>query len=224
MTKRATSSRYRRVFAALLFSAALSVLLYGLRMLEGQSTRHAYLLWNLFLAWLPLVWAWWLLQRLRTQPLSQPGNIFLTFLWIGFLPNSFYLVSDLIHLEITGEVSLLYDAVMFCSFIFNAYAVGMISVYLMHRELLRRVHGAAHGLIALVLLACSFAIYLGRYLRWNTWDVLINPAGLLFDVSDRIVSPGAYPQAFITTLTFFLLIGSIYAVVYEGVEALRRDS
>jgi uncharacterized membrane protein len=221
MSKRKVGA-YRRILYALLASSAVSVLLYGLRVFEAHSFRHGFLFWNLFLAWLPLIFAWWLVVRLRSTAWLAPQNVLLTLLCLGFLPNSFYMVSDLIHLEVTGEVSLLYDAALYTSFIFNGFVIGYVSVYLVHRELIKRLGRVpAHGLVTAVFLACSFAIYLGRYLRWNTWDVLINPAGLLFDVSDRIISPGTYPQAFVTTGTFFLLIGSTYLVGWQFAQTLR---
>jgi uncharacterized membrane protein len=214
-----------RVVYALLLSNSVSLLLLGLRILESETTRYWFLVWNLALGWLPLLFAWWLVHRVRRARWLSWQNALLSVLWLGFLPNSFYLVSDLIHLRVTGEVSLLYDVVLFCSFIFNAYLAGFMSLYLIHRELLRRIQRQnAHTLVAIVLLACSFAIYLGRNLRWNTWDVLINPAGLLFDVSDRVVNPGLHPQAFVTTATFFVLLGSMYVVIWQLVEALRADN
>jgi uncharacterized membrane protein len=79
-------------------------------------------------------------------------------------------------------------------------------------------------MVAVVLLLCSFAIYLGRYLRWNSWDVLINPAGIIFDVSEPFISPTSHPQAFTTTLMFFVLLGSIYAVIYRLIQIARASS
>jgi uncharacterized membrane protein len=81
----------------------------------------------------------------------------------------------------------------------------------------------AHIMIASVLLLCSFAIYLGRYLRWSTWDVLVNPAGVVFDVSDRIINPVSHGQTFSTTLTFFLLLGSMYLVIWQAIRAAREN-
>lgn len=217
---------YRRIFYALLLSNTLSAVLFLLRMLESGSANYWYLNWNLVLAWLPLGFAWWLVVRLRRGlGWKDTFNALLTVLWLGFLPNSFYLLTDFIHLEATGEVGLLYDVVLLFSFTFNAYVVGLISMYLIHTELLKRLsRQKAHLVIGAVLLACSFAIYLGRSLRWNTWDVLINPAGLLFDVSDRVINPAAHPQAVVTTVTFFVLLGSIYVVAWEIARALRNDN
>jgi len=181
-----------------------------------------FLSWNLLLGWIPLLAAWWLVKRLKTTAWLSVGNLVITFLWLGFLPNAFYLVSDLIHLRNTGDISILYDVVMLVSFTWNGFILGYISLYLIHEQLRKRVGGPnAAGIVALVLILCSFAIYLGRYLRWNTWDVLINPAGIIFDVTDPLVNPAAHPQAFTTTLMFFVLLSSIYAVGYQLVAILR---
>jgi len=222
---RGAAPSYRRVFYALALSNCVSMLFFLLRAAESSTDRYWFLSWNLFLAWLPLAFVWWLKARLRTSRWLNWQNIGLTLLWLGFLPNSFYMVSDLIHLQETGEVSLLYDVVMFFSFIFNAYVAGFMSLFLVHRELLRRVaYEQAHMIVAAALLLCSFAIYLGRSLRWNSWDVLVNPAGLLFDVSDRFVNPGSHPQTFVTTMIFFVLLDSVYFVIWELVRALRADN
>ena len=221
----ATQPSYRRVFYALLISNGASILLFALRSVESQTDRYWFLIWNLVLAWMPLLFVWWLVRRLKTTPWLSWQNVGLTLLWLGFLPNSFYLISDLIHLHETGEVSLLYDIVMFMSFIFNGLVAGSMSLFIIHRELLKRIaYDKAYAVVMTVLFVCSFAIYLGRSLRWNSWDVLINPAGLLFDVSDRVVNPSAHPQTFVTTVTFFLLLTSIYIVIWELVRALKADN
>lgn len=216
MSKLRLPDRSRQLAVTLIASSLVSILLYVIRSIAGDSDRYWFLNWNLLLAWPPLLLAWWLKERLRTQSWLTWRNLLLTVLWLGFLPNSFYIVSDFIHLHETREVSLLYDVVMFVSFTWNGYILGFASLYLVHQQLLRRIRRRdAHLLIGIVLLLCGYAIYLGRYLRWNTWDVLVNPAGLLFDVSDRFINPAARPQMFTTTLMFFVLLASIYAFIYR---------
>ena len=142
--------------------------------------------------------------------------IVLTFLWLGFLPNSFYIMSDLIHLQSTGDIGVLFDAVLFMSFIWNGAVAGMLSLVWVHRAIERRRKGnTATWCVVAVLALTSFAIYLGRSLRWNTWDALVNPAGIIFDVSERVINPLAHPQVFSTTLTFFVLLGSMYLVIWN---------
>lgn len=153
---------------------------------------------------------------------SDKYNILLSVVWISLLPNSFYVLSDLIHLENTGEVNLLFDAVLFCSFIFNAFLTGYLSIYLIHLQLLKRLtRNWAHSVVGGIFVLCGLAIYLGRSLRWNSWDILVNPAAVLFDISEGVLNPVAQPQLVVTIAIFFLLLGSIYAVLWQGLQTLQ---
>lgn len=142
-----------------------------------------------------------------------------------FLPNSFYLLSDLIHLQSSGEVSLLYDTALIASFVINGLMLGFLSLYIVHKIAKRYIGSpAAYVFAQFVLLLCGFAIYLGRYLRWNTWDVVMHPVGLVFDVSDRIINPGTHVYTFVVTGVFYVLLGSTYAVLYRLAEIARSAS
>lgn len=213
----------KRFILTLAASSAVSVGFVIARVLSTGQSTYVFLVWNLLLAWLPLLFAWTLVVRLQTTRWRSLENIFLTFLWLGFLPNTFYIMSDLVHLNTTGSISILFDLVMFLTFAWNGFVLGYISLFLVHREIRKRYgRMTGHVVVALVLLLCSFAIYLGRYLRWNSWDILINPAGLIFDVSDSFINPAAHPNAFTTTTMFFILLTCIYAVSYELVAMLTR--
>jgi len=206
----------RQLAVALILSSLFSIALFAARALAGDSNRYWFLNWNLALAWLPLLLAWTLKKRLRNHPWLNWRSLVLTAMWLAFLPNSFYLVSDFVHLHDSREVSLLYDVVLFASFAFNGLTLGFISVYLVHKELLAKIRARdAHLVIAAVLLLSGFAIYVGRNLRWNTWDVLFNPAGLLFAISDRFINSGSHPQMFTITLIFFALLASLYAFIWR---------
>ncbi len=206
---------------AILLSNLVSVLLFGLRFIGTDNTQYWFMFWNLLLAWTPVLFAWLLVGKLKSQSWKEPMPMLLTVLWLGFLPNSFYMMSDLVHLHNTGDIGLLFDIVLFLSFIWNGLLAGIISLVMIHKQLIkRRSADFATLIIASVLLVNSFALYLGRSLRWNTWDLLVNPAGLLFDVSERFLHPLTHPQVFVTTLTFFVLLASIYGVVWNFIQAL----
>lgn len=217
-----TRLSFHKFFLSLAGLSAVSVGFFVFGAFANHSLEFWYLLWNLFLAWVPLGLALWLELMLRHKIWSSWQGIILSILWLGFLPNSFYMVSDYIHLQDVQRLDILYDSVMFTSFILSGLAVGCTSLYLIHRQFLRRLSGrAVWGVIGGILLICSFAIYLGRDLRWNTWDVLLNPAGILFDVSDRVIHPAVHPAVLTTTLTFFVLLSSVYFVVWQLLQALR---
>jgi uncharacterized membrane protein len=215
----------KQFLLAMALATSMSLAFFTIRVFSTDTWRYWFLCWNLVLAWLPLMFAWLLQDSLkyRRRWLSGKPLIF-TLLWLGFLPNSFYLISDLIHLRSTGEVSLLYDAVMFFSFIFNGLILGYTSVFIVQRQVRHKWgSGDTHAIMAGVLLLCSFAIYLGRNLRLNSWDVLINPAGLLFDVSDQFINPTAHPQVLTTTVMFFALLLGMYTVIWQVIRAVQAE-
>jgi len=209
----------RRLLFSLLVSNALSVALFFIRIIGSGTTRFSFLPWNLFLAWLPLLISTWLVWHAGRKGWLNWQGVVGTLLWLGFLPNSFYMLTDLVHLQSSGEINILFDTVLVVSYIFNGLVVGYLSLYQVHRALLKRLSAKrAHLTIWAVLLGVGFAIYLGRSLRWNTWDLLLHPSGLLFDVSDRIVHPVSYPEAFLTTTTFWLLMSAMYYVVWQFLQ------
>jgi uncharacterized membrane protein len=100
--------------------------------------------------------------------------------------------------------------------------LGYISLYLFHLELRKRLpEMSAARFVGVIILLCSIAIYMGRSLRWNTWDLFINPAGILFDVSDRLINPQAHPQMFVQIISFFVLLGLFYLFIWNLVRTLR---
>lgn len=215
-------THYQRLLAALVLSNFVSVLFFLLRVTQAQNIRYWFLLWNLLLAWVPLGAVLLLRERLQQTRWFTWQNILLSAVWLGFLPNSFYIASDLIHLYETGEVSLLFDSIMFMSFIFNGFTAGFASIYVLHMLLLKRfVARNVHAFIGIIFVLCSFAVYLGRELRWNTWDILVNPAGILFDVSERVINPLTHPESFSITALFFVFISSIYIVIWQFIISLR---
>ncbi len=197
--------------------------LYGYGVYQSRSLAFSYLIWNLFLAALPLFFARRLVVVLQRKRWSAWEPIGWTLMWLIFLPNSFYLITDFIHLRDVSPQHVLYAAVLFTSIIYLGVLLGFYSLYQVHRELHKRISNRAAAIwVATILLLCSFAIYIGRDLRWNSWDVVVNPAGLLFDISDRLLRPEAYPDMGVTVISFFALLGSLYMVVWAGARLLRQ--
>jgi uncharacterized membrane protein len=213
-----------RLGLALAAASLASVALFLAGAMRNHSLTFDYLIYNLVLAWIPLGLTLWLQRMLRTKLWSGWAPFLLTLFWLGFLPNTFYMISDYIHLQEVARVDLIYDVIMFSSFILNAFMLGLVSLYIVHGELRKRVSLAVSWwMIAATIFLTSFAIYIGRDLRWNTWDVLLNPASILFDVSDRLLAPHQHPEMFTTTLGFGVLISSIYVVLWYAARALRQQ-
>lgn len=220
---RKVPQRYQELIRTLVIANAFSLFLLGTRFIATKNSEYSFMAWNLFLAWLPLGIALLLLEQLRTHSWREPRVVALTVAWLFFLPNSFYMITDFVHLQPTGDIGILFDAVLLLSFALNGLVAGYWSLLLVHQALLKRRRAdEAHVGVVVVLLLVSFAIYLGRSLRWNSWDVLANPGGLLYDVSERVINPFSYPQALATTALFFLLLGSIYLVIRQFAALKHR--
>lgn len=212
-----------KFIVALGISTLISLGLFAYGAWRNNSLVYGYLVWNLFLAWLPLIFAVRLVALLRRKLWSSWEALATSLLWLVFLPNSFYMISDFIHLENVRRIDALYDSLMLTTFIYTGVVLGFSSLYLIHIQLRRRLsHGVAAFWVAVTLFICSVAVYVGRDLRWNSWDVLTNPGGLLFDVSDRLQHPASYPQMLVTTITFFVLLASMYNLLWRGTQLIRQ--
>ncbi len=218
---RATTVRLRLLFIIGLLSL-VSLGFYVGSVINSHSLGYWYLAWNLALAWLPLIFVLLLISFLRHHPWAGWGGTILTLLWFLFLPNSFYIVSDLVHLGDIGQLDVQYYAIMFLLFALSGLALGYVSLYLIHLQLLKRLRPlTSHTLVAIILLVCSYAIYLGRDLRWNSWDAVLHPAGVVFSLSDPFLSPSTHHDAFTTTLTFFILLSTLYIAGWQSTRLFK---
>jgi uncharacterized membrane protein len=208
---------------ALGFSTLTSLALFAYGAWRNRSLDFEYLVWNLVLAWLPLVFAVRLVTVLQHKLWSSWEAVTTSLLWLLFLPNSFYMISDFIHLQDVRRFDILYDTVMFTSFIYTAVVLGFSSLYLIHMQFRHRFsRRTSAAWIGVVLFISSVAVYIGRDLRWNSWDVLTNPGGLLFDLSDRVLHPAQYPQMLLAIAAFFLLLLTMYGLLWRGARLLTR--
>ncbi len=214
---RVLKGKYAGAVTALIILSTYSAVLSAVRVVMTNSYDYLFLLWNLFLAWLPLVFAWLLFSRTDSRGLLWSRlNIFYFVLWLLFLPNALYLVTDFVHL--TGyfdDPQRLFDIVLFATYAVQGILLGCLALLLVHIRAVQRFGRYGHLIAIGALFASGFAIYMGRYLRWNSWDVVINPFGLLFDVSDRVINPTSHIATFSITLLFFSLYGALYYVVWQ---------
>lgn len=210
---------------ALGLSSLVSIVLYVFSSTRNHDTSYSYLIWNLFLAWIPLIFSIRLIEVLRNKLWSSWEALGWTGLWILFLPNSFYMISDYIHIQDLRHTDIVADALMFTSFIFTGFIIGFSSLYLVHLQLKKRyIPRTVTLIVGLLLLVSSVAIYLGRDLRWNSWDIFVNPGGVLVDVSERLINPVSYPGMFVIILTFWMLLASMYYLLWSGTRLLKSSN
>jgi len=211
-----------RLGLALATLSLVSVCLYITGTWGAHTHDFAYMIWNLALAWTALGVTLFLERLLHRTNWSSWLALGVTLVWVLFLPNTFYMITDFIHIRELAEADLLNGIFMFSCFIFTGVLLGIISLYIIHRQLLKRLSvRASRTIVAAVLLLCSFAMYIGRVLRWNSWDIVANPSSLLFDVTDRLINVGDHPRMLSTTAGFFALTTGLYVTVWTLARVAR---
>jgi uncharacterized membrane protein len=175
----------RTLTLSCLFSAALSLARIGY---TGQWT-FIFLNWNLFLAWIPYGLSKKLLQEVSWIETTWMFVIIFTG-WLLFIPNAFYILTDLFHLTKNAAVPLWFDLALILSFAWNGLLLGVLSVR--HMEKITAVKWQIRQetfFIYPVMFLNAFGVYIGRYLRFNSWDVVANPFGLAQDIVYLLVHP-----------------------------------
>lgn len=190
---------------------------------------YLFFVWNLFLAWLPLLFATLALAAARqTRPVATWSY---AFLWLLFFPNAPYLVTDLTHWYPRPPVSRWVDLLLCLHFAWLGLALGFASLRLLEAEISDR-HGrrVGWGFVTVTLGLASFGIYLGRVGRWNSWDIIVQPIRLSTDVVRQVVHPLAHWRTWEFTLicAVFLLcaywVGVASATISEPVRARKNFS
>lgn len=214
-----------RTFRAIGITAGLCVSLFLIRVIYTHSWNYWFLMENLALAFIPLGFSWLLVKNLKQNRWLDLPNIILSVLWLVFLPNAWYVLTDYVHAGATTQISQLYDIVLITSLVVSGFAAGFTSLYMIHRQLLKRMSfNLAAAIVTGILLLSSFAIYVGRDLRWSSWDVVANPAGITLDVSDRVFHPLGHPRSWDMTGVVFLLLGTIYLSLWQVIGPTRAET
>jgi uncharacterized membrane protein len=190
-------------FYALLLSSALAIGLFAGRAWLSHTHTLSFLVWNLFLAWVPYFWGLWALSIHRRHPRRWWSLLLPGALWLLFFPNAPYLVTDLIHLRQRAEIPLWYDIGLLMSFAWAGCFLAVASLNMMH-QIFRDYVGRAWSWIMVmgIMGLCGLGIYVGRFLRWNSWDLFLYPTDVLGDIGHRLIHPFSHLQAYSVTLLF----------------------
>ncbi|NDV66652.1 DUF1361 domain-containing protein [Bacteroides sp. 224] len=197
----------------LLFLGGLSLFCFALTILRhGYSDTKAFLFlnWNLFLAFIPWLLTTWLI----IHPKIQQNKIIVGLVicvWLLFFPNAPYILTDLFHLRLKLSMPIWFDLVLILSFAWTGILFGFFSLWDIERILSKYLKQKYITMVSVSLLfLSSFGVYLGRYLRWNSWDIIQNPFGLAFDISDRFLNPFAHSRTWGMTIFMGLLLCILY--------------
>lgn len=172
-----------RVLAALASTGCLALLWFRVHISAGSLLYRWLVVPNLALAWIPLLCAVALRYVWRRKPAVTVSAVAFFALWLLFLPNAPYVVTDLVHLTyLKSKVPAHYDVLLNAFTALTALVAGHISLYVVHELLLSRLHAWSSWLVVAGLLALSsVGVYIGRFLRWNSWDLFHSPLAIAGD-------------------------------------------
>lgn len=181
---------------------------------------YGFLAWNLLLAWVPYLAAL-RFAGLRAFGASRLVSLGWFALWLAFLPNAPYLITDFIHLSYRPPIPIWYDMVMLFAFASTGMMLGLFSLYEMQRGLIRQLSDRmTQAIIVLSSGMAGFGVWLGRFQRWNSWDILTNPSGLARDILESATNSHQLMKAF----GISVLIGGMLLIGYALLLTLLSPS
>ena len=209
-------NKYRLTIFGLL--AGASVICVGILRLRVElvgSARYSFLIWNLFLAWIPFIIAYFIYVTSISRRWLYFVVPFSASLWLLFFPNAPYILTDLQHLSNAGsDIPVWYDVILLIWFSFTGLFLGMVSLFLM-QEIVRREFGRwfSWGFVLAVAGLSTIGIYMGRFLRWNSWDVLADLDGMARFTLYYLINPTTRSLVFAGLFVPFFLF--VYLLLYS---------
>jgi len=191
---------------------AFSITLLLIRVIKVESNFFIFLVWNLFLACIP----YGITTLLSFKKIHENRFLF----GIG-LPNAPYILTDLQHIRHSSLRSIWFDVLLILSFAINGLILGFASLRTMQKLLLQQFSKKiSNTIIHLVLILCGFGIYLGRILRWNSWDIIQHPMDILGDIAKRFL----FPLEHIQTWSFTIGFGGFLIITYHLFQYYQKEN
>jgi uncharacterized membrane protein len=211
------------VFALLNTACAVCVALVAARAAYSDSSIRLGFIWNLFLAWIPFILAYTAHAISWRRVWLYLVIPVIALLWLIFFPNAPYMLTDLQHLaQISYTAPLWYDVIIVVWYSWTAMLLGIVSLYLM-QDIVIRTFGRFIGwsFVFIISALSSFGVYIGRFVRLNSWDILQNPKETAFSILGLIIDPSRRLAAFTLSYTFFFLF--VYLLLYSFSRMLQEQ-
>ena len=205
------------------FSVFFSCLLVLARIIYTGRITFLSLVWNLFLAYIP----YFITKIISTRPgwiKEKKWFILFFLLWLICIPNSFYILTDLFHLGDQRNDYIApqwYDLALILSFAWNGLMIGILSVRHMEKIIGKIFPGLNEFLFLYpVMWLNALGIYIGRYLRFNSWDVVSDPFQLFDDIAHLLMHPFIYKETWAMVFCYSILMTLMYLTIKKISKAI----
>lgn len=203
----------------IIFIVLLSIFLNILRLVLFDNKSFVWLFWNIFLAIIPFAISSLLLFYQDNNKLKNIYFLIFGFLWLIFIPNAPYLITDLIHIGVVKSVPVIYDAFLLFSMAWIGFYLCLYSIYHIDQILKKRYKKSVSEIaIFFIILFISFGIYLGRFLRFNSWDLFKDPISLLKTTHLTFLYPKDH-----TTYLYIVLFTIFIYIFYQSFKHIKEN-
>ena len=214
----------RQSLYPLILSSGLAMLFYGMRVSYANNWNYSNLMWNLFLAWVPYVFSFLAASFHRVFPKRWWLVVLTAIPWLVFFPNAPYMVTDFYHLAQRPPVPFWYDIGLITIFTFAGFFLAIASLRTMH-HLVEASFGKLTGWVfaIFVLSLGGLGVYLGRFGRWNSWDILLQPKSVIKDIASQLLNP-LDNLGFVGFTLMFTAIMIVFYLMFVSVNRLEPSN
>lgn len=202
----------KEIYPATIPSLIVSFVLLIIRMSFSHGLYYSFFIVNAALAWIPFALSEHIWRDYRKFRQFRLRNWFIYLVVILFLPNTFYMITDFVHIIDPIQSMIIWlDVVMLGSFTWLGMLYGFITVRKM-QIIIEDLHGVVTGWVGvgLLILLSSIGIYFGRVSRFYSWDVVFNPGGFIKYILTNLPNPTTEADFWAFVAAFCLLLGTIY--------------
>ena len=200
------------LFASIFFTMLLLIA----RVIYTGKLTYAFYTWNMFLALIPL----WSSRRLLCQNKLDIIAVGYLSLWLLFFPNAPYLITDIFHFKDRAGCPAWFDLVLVSSASWNGIFIGILSLLQVERFLKRYFENKwVQPTLIIFIILCGYGVYLGRFLRFNSWDIFKDPAGLSYYIKDSLI----HPHQNLSTWAFTIIFSCMFGIIFFTIKKLEIE-
>ncbi|NCI47530.1 DUF1361 domain-containing protein [Sediminibacterium soli] len=204
----------------LLLSVSFTMTMLLVRFFYSHTMDYRFYGWNTFLAAIPYLVSTQLIKLRRFSVFAG----FLLIVWLLFFPNAPYIITDLLHYEERPPVPFWYDILLVTSAAWNGLILGLVSLMNIEKFLHKFLKPLwVNTCVVFSLLLCGYGVFIGRFLRYNSWDIVTDPGSLVYASAHHVLLPQRYSKLWVFTLLFTVLLTIIYYTLKHLPAAVREQ-
>lgn len=205
----------RNTTKILLLASALCILLTIFRIHYSSGLGYIFLVWNLFLAWIPFFISSAIINSSR-KGFPPYILVFLLPLWLVFFPNAPYILTDLFHLKQKTSIPIWFDLMLILSYAWTGLMTGFLSLLDIQQFIRERFSNISSWMVVFtVLILSSYGVYLGRFERWNSWDIVFDPIYLIKDILDTFKHQRTFAITLLMAAFLILSYLTLFNFIYS---------